>query len=260
MLDSARASRVPNMGSSPQHELDRKNPFIGFHKAPLRDIKSLTTVNILANKPTYLFGRFIYQGAAQCLQSAEVATAAIATTDQNLNWGSPLYGVQAAPKVAGLDPSWGQLSSESHPPLSGILDTSKDVSYRNESQKYSSPITPMAAVPWNTNSTARRRGRVPVDPKSWLPEGWKVNKRKRTSGKTAGVVDKYYVDPTGRRFRSKKEAVEFLETGMPRKRKAKKSSDKDVDALGCSGRSRTNKSKSAAQSSSHSFDLFSCSE
>ncbi|XP_057782006.1 methyl-CpG-binding domain-containing protein 6-like [Salvia miltiorrhiza] len=56
---------------------------------------------------------------------------------------------------------------------------------------------------------------------SWLPEDWKIDLKVRSSGATAGLIDRYYVEPTGqRRFRSKVEVLHFLETGSkPAKRK-----------------------------------------
>ncbi|XP_057954150.1 methyl-CpG-binding domain-containing protein 5 [Malania oleifera] len=64
---------------------------------------------------------------------------------------------------------------------------------------------------------------------SWLPPGWTVEDRVRSSGATAGLVDKYYVDPvSGYRFRSKKEVFYFLENGTKRKKKLKEGPDVDT--------------------------------
>jgi len=48
-----------------------------------------------------------------------------------------------------------------------------------------------------------------------LPEGWTVEERKRTNAhaKTVKRVDKYYIAPTGKTFRSKLEVMRFLEQG-----------------------------------------------
>ena len=43
-----------------------------------------------------------------------------------------------------------------------------------------------------------------------LPQGWTVQSKKRTSGKTEGVVDKYWVGPDGIKFRSLKAAEAHL--------------------------------------------------
>ncbi|PRQ34084.1 putative DNA-binding domain-containing protein [Rosa chinensis] len=52
----------------------------------------------------------------------------------------------------------------------------------------------------------------------WLPAGWRVEYKVRSSGATAGSTDRYYHDPvSGRRFRSKKEVLHFLETGTLKK-------------------------------------------
>ncbi|KAJ6964276.1 hypothetical protein NC652_002532 [Populus alba x Populus x berolinensis] len=66
---------------------------------------------------------------------------------------------------------------------------------------------------------------------SWLPPGWVVEDRVRTSGATAGTRDKYYIEPvSGRRFRSKKEVQYYLETGTLKKRgKATENVDADTN-------------------------------
>ncbi|KAL8162466.1 hypothetical protein V2J09_013955 [Rumex salicifolius] len=66
----------------------------------------------------------------------------------------------------------------------------------------------------------------PLNPDSeapdWLPPGWQVEFRVRTSGATAGHKDKYYYCPdSNRRFRSKKEVMSFLETGKVGSKKKK---------------------------------------
>ncbi|CAO2824952.1 unnamed protein product [Amaranthus hypochondriacus] len=54
----------------------------------------------------------------------------------------------------------------------------------------------------------------------WLPPGWICKERVRASGASAGARDKYYIDPvTQRRFRSKNEVLNYLETGTPKKRR-----------------------------------------
>ncbi|KAA8544301.1 hypothetical protein F0562_022313 [Nyssa sinensis] len=61
---------------------------------------------------------------------------------------------------------------------------------------------------------------------NWLPEGWRMDCRVRTSGASAGAIDRYYVEPVkGHRFRSKKEVLHFLETGSTRKRKQNPDAD-----------------------------------
>ncbi|KAJ4827366.1 hypothetical protein Tsubulata_014958 [Turnera subulata] len=75
-----------------------------------------------------------------------------------------------------------------------------------------------------SESTAQTRPRRSVLPNAesltWLPSGWEVEDRVRSSGATAGSVDRYYFEPsTGRKFRSKKEVLHYLETGSLKKRK-----------------------------------------
>ncbi|KAJ8648868.1 hypothetical protein MRB53_001891 [Persea americana] len=53
---------------------------------------------------------------------------------------------------------------------------------------------------------------TPKKPK-WLPEDWEMEVRTRRSGKSAGMKDRYYYDPKShRRFRSKREVQNFLQT------------------------------------------------
>ncbi|OMO67764.1 Methyl-CpG DNA binding protein [Corchorus capsularis] len=76
--------------------------------------------------------------------------------------------------------------------------------------------------PSSAEPKAKRRV---VPPETWLPAGWLVEDRVRTSGATAGTVDKYYVDPSsGCKFRSKKEVLYYLETGTKRKKGTETSS------------------------------------
>ncbi|GMI92150.1 METHYL-CPG-BINDING DOMAIN PROTEIN 05, methyl-CPG-binding domain protein 5 [Hibiscus trionum] len=72
-------------------------------------------------------------------------------------------------------------------------------------------------------SSAESKGKRRVVPsEAWLPAGWLIEDRVRSSGATAGLVDKYYVDPSsGRKFRSKKEVLYYLETGVPPPKKKK---------------------------------------
>ncbi|KAL9247661.1 hypothetical protein vseg_021069 [Gypsophila vaccaria] len=54
----------------------------------------------------------------------------------------------------------------------------------------------------------------------WLPSDWAFKETLRTSGASAGTRDKYFIHPAGHRFRSKKEVMNFIETGItPKKRK-----------------------------------------
>ncbi|KAH6836794.1 methyl-CPG-binding domain protein 5 [Perilla frutescens var. hirtella] len=66
---------------------------------------------------------------------------------------------------------------------------------------------------------------------SWLPEDWTIDLRVRSSGATAGLIDRYYVEPSGhRKFRSKIEVLHYLETGSKPKRK---SSETDTTVTFC---------------------------
>ncbi|XP_073271130.1 methyl-CpG-binding domain-containing protein 6-like isoform X2 [Primulina huaijiensis] len=62
---------------------------------------------------------------------------------------------------------------------------------------------------------------------SWLPDDWNIELRVRSSGATAGTIDRYYVAPSGKRkLRSKNEVLRFLASGGEPKRK----SNSDTDA------------------------------
>ncbi|KAG8663056.1 hypothetical protein MANES_01G173632v8 [Manihot esculenta] len=89
-----------------------------------------------------------------------------------------------------------------------------------------------------TPKQPKSRRKVPVtmspgasESANWLPPGWLVEDRVRTSGATAGTVDKYYIEPvTGRKFRSKKEVQYYLETGtLKKKKRVTENSEDDVN-------------------------------
>ncbi|KAI3703358.1 hypothetical protein L1987_73373 [Smallanthus sonchifolius] len=63
---------------------------------------------------------------------------------------------------------------------------------------------------------------------SWLPDGWNMIFKKRTSGATEGTVDRYFIAPSGHRLRSKNEVLNFLETGSKRKKPPTQSSDDTI--------------------------------
>ncbi|GMI81782.1 methyl-CPG-binding domain 6 [Hibiscus trionum] len=95
-----------------------------------------------------------------------------------------------------------------------------------------------------SSSSAEPKGkRRVVPPETWLPAGWLIEDRVRSSGATAGLVDKYYVDPSsGRKFRSKKEVLHYLETGMPPPKKKKGAETSGSEDVG-TGNSGGNKKK-----------------
>ncbi|KAL3579886.1 hypothetical protein D5086_017721, partial [Populus alba] len=109
------------------------------------------------------------------------------------------------------------------------------------------PVTPVRA---------KRRSSEMTIVTSWLPPGWVVEDRIRTSGVTAGTVDKYYIDPaSGRKFRSKKDVQYYLETGtLKKKGKLTENSDADTNSA---GNLKGDKNKSAANTSfALNFDSF----
>ncbi|KAH9627525.1 hypothetical protein KSS87_016239 [Heliosperma pusillum] len=69
----------------------------------------------------------------------------------------------------------------------------------------------------------------PANRPDWLPSEWLFRETLRTSGASAGSKDKYFIDPaTNRRFRSKKEVFQYLETGTTPKQK-RKNADSDAE-------------------------------
>lgn len=71
----------------------------------------------------------------------------------------------------------------------------------------------------------------PQPPENWLPPGWIVEGKMRQSGLAAGQIYKYYTDPISKRkFRSKKEVLNFLGSGAvpvvtPNKKRKDNASD-----------------------------------
>ncbi|KAJ7969434.1 Methyl-CpG-binding domain-containing protein [Quillaja saponaria] len=91
----------------------------------------------------------------------------------------------------------------------------------------------------------------------WLPSGWIIEDRVRSSGATAGTKDKYYLEPgSGRRFRSSKEVLYFLETGtLRKKRKVVENSDADVASMEDSGSHKHKSSATRSKSTTLNFDF-----
>ncbi|KAM0006283.1 putative methyl-CpG DNA binding, DNA-binding domain superfamily [Helianthus debilis subsp. tardiflorus] len=87
---------------------------------------------------------------------------------------------------------------------------------------------------------------------TWLPEGWDMIVKKRTSGATQGTFDRYYIAPSGRRLRSKNEVLNFLETGSKRKKPPTQSSE-DTTSEGSAPRS---KKKTTARKKVHAAFAF----
>ncbi|KAG9153569.1 hypothetical protein Leryth_008508 [Lithospermum erythrorhizon] len=83
--------------------------------------------------------------------------------------------------------------------------------------------TPLKTIRPGSDSKGSKSKRQPeemAERPEWLPLDWRIEVRMRTSGATAGSYDRYYISPSGRKFRSKTEVLHFLETGSTKKRKA----------------------------------------
>ncbi|XP_038893740.1 LOW QUALITY PROTEIN: methyl-CpG-binding domain-containing protein 6 [Benincasa hispida] len=175
-------------------------------------------------------------------------------------------------------------SSSSALPAPTLPSRDLDRTPRKKAESSSTPRSPLRAGPLNSfnlppDSSAPRNGDSPATKKvslsasssrgttdaslksalserpNWLPPGWVVQDRVRSSGATAGTVDKYYFDPiSNRRFRSKIEVLYFLETGTLRKRK--KSLDGNPTSTDGSEEPKSKKSSSNAKSAPLNFDFF----
>ncbi|XP_047320968.1 methyl-CpG-binding domain-containing protein 5-like [Impatiens glandulifera] len=87
-----------------------------------------------------------------------------------------------------------------------LLSPNRDIS---KPQERPTPISVNGMTP-------KRPTKIPSVPErpDWLPEGWRFEHKVRTSGVSAGLYDRYYIEPISKhRFRSKKEVEYFLETG-----------------------------------------------
>ncbi|GFQ05901.1 methyl-cpg-binding domain-containing protein 5 [Phtheirospermum japonicum] len=86
------------------------------------------------------------------------------------------------------------------------------------------------SVETTPRSAARRRNPEEMSKRpNWLPVDWKIDLRIRSSGATAGLIDRYFIEPSGqRRFRSKNEVLHFLETGSKKKRNSTAEADATV--------------------------------
>lgn len=81
---------------------------------------------------------------------------------------------------------------------------------------------------------------------SWLPDTWTIDLRVRSSGATAGTIDRYYRNPAGKKFRSKNEVMNFLETGS---KKTKKPNDAEATPSKSPGNKKQKKSSSKRKKS-----------
>ncbi|GMJ15466.1 hypothetical protein HRI_005215800 [Hibiscus trionum] len=126
----------------------------------------------------------------------------------------------------------------------GAFIDANDQSQSAERTKTRNGSIPNGTQPVNSTSSAdpKVKRRV-VAPESWLPSGWLIEDRVRSSGATAGLVDKYYVElSSGRKFRSKKEVLYFIETGSPPPKRKKGSEASSSEGLS-TGNSPGNKQK-----------------
>ncbi|MCD7462721.1 hypothetical protein HAX54_049256 [Datura stramonium] len=107
-----------------------------------------------------------------------------------------------------------------------------------------------------TVTPQRRQNRsvdVNAERPSWLPDNWNIETRVRTSGATAGTVDRYYHEPgSGRKFRSKNEVLYFLETG--KRKKANTGSDPTTPSDTTSGKKQKKSGSKTKKVTSFYFD------
>ncbi|KAK4441312.1 Methyl-CpG-binding domain-containing protein 6 [Sesamum alatum] len=109
-----------------------------------------------------------------------------------------------------------------------------------------SMLAPAEDSPETAPRSTRRRNPEEMSKRpSWLPEDWKIDLRVRSSGATAGLIDRYYVEPSGqRKFRSKNEVLHYLETGDKRKRKPTSEADAGSSATPPSQKQKKSTAKS----------------
>ncbi|XXG59928.1 hypothetical protein AAC387_Pa04g1928 [Persea americana] len=82
----------------------------------------------------------------------------------------------------------------------------------------------LSTVPLEPSKSPKRSKTIKImeERPAWLPEGWRMEVRTRTSIKRAGFRDRYYYNPKVHHcFRSRKEVEHFLETGTIREHKPK---------------------------------------
>ncbi|KAL4334641.1 hypothetical protein GQ457_07G034690 [Hibiscus cannabinus] len=143
--------------------------------------------------------------------------------------------------------------SATHLPSDPLLKHGAFIEANGQTQSADSSETPNGSTPNVAQSETPAQGpdisaeskgkRRMVPSETWLPAGWLIEDRVRSSGATAGLVDKYYVDPSsGRKFRSKKEVLYYLETGMPPPKKKKGTETFGSEDVG-TGNSGSNKQK-----------------
>ncbi|KAL3813075.1 hypothetical protein ACJIZ3_014343 [Penstemon smallii] len=137
---------------------------------------------------------------------------------------------------------------ESSPiPLDPLLDSGSffDPDRPKTQQSEQSPYTPfppgtvIAAVPISMVAPEDISSSAPKAATRRSAEEMKIELKVRSSGATSGLIDRYYIEPSGeRKFRSKNEVLHFLETGSKRK----KSSNSEAD-IGSSGNPGSKKQK-----------------
>ncbi|KAF8010731.1 hypothetical protein BT93_J1391 [Corymbia citriodora subsp. variegata] len=137
---------------------------------------------------------------------------------------------------AGRSPNGATAAAEEAAPISsrapaGSVDGAATPQRASSNGGEAVPPTPENAHSADDPSSRRKTRMVLAETPDWLPAGWYVEDRVRTSGVTAGTRDKYYCDPVSHRvFRSKKEVLYFLETGLSRKKRKMENADANNDA------------------------------
>lgn len=97
---------------------------------------------------------------------------------------------------------------------------------------------------------------VSTERPAWLPPGWTIEYRVRGGGATAGLVDKYYIDPvSGHSFRSKNEVLYYIQNGKKLKKRSTDSPSAEKLTLGSSGGRKRKKSVPRVTTSVPNFDF-----
>ncbi|KAF2291761.1 hypothetical protein GH714_035496 [Hevea brasiliensis] len=160
------------------------------------------------------------------------------------------------PKVPGQIPDVGSFRPEMNSGHTTNKPNRDSHQAAPQSSGSANPVETETQTPTPTLPKSRRKAPVLSSESAiGLPPGWLVEDRVRTSGATAGMVDKYYIEPvSGRRFRSKKEVQHYLETGTLKKNKrVTENSEDDVNHPEGS-RSRNKKATKNAKRPEMKFD------
>ncbi|KAJ8618259.1 hypothetical protein MRB53_014445 [Persea americana] len=101
-----------------------------------------------------------------------------------------------------------------------LLETSVANPTATKAVRLELPTVPLDALKASTKRS--KTIKTTEERPTWLPDGWIMDVRRRTSSKREGYTDRYYYNPNiHHRFRSRKEVESFLKTETTRENKPK---------------------------------------